>query len=148
MRCPFCESSDNKVIDSRPSNDGRSVRRRRECLGCAKRFTTYEYVETVPLHVTKSDGSVEAYDRNKLTSGIRLSAIKRPVSMDDIDRLVNNVEEHLYGKAEKEVYSKDIGELVMKGLKTLDEVAYIRYASVYRSFEDAGAFTEEVKKLS
>jgi len=148
MRCPYCGHTDDKVIDSRPSKDMGSVRRRRECLACGKRFTTYEYVENIPLHVVKRDGTVEPYDRHKLTRGLRLAAAKRPVSMDDIDQLVDSVESRIYSKAEKDVSSREIGELVMKALKALDEIAYIRYASVYRRFEDAGDFTEEVKRLS
>ena len=148
MRCPYCGHTDDKVIDSRPSKDLRSVRRRRECDKCSKRFTTYEYVEEIQLHITKRDGKVEPYDRAKLARGLRLSAAKRPVSMDDIDQLVDEVEKKLHAKAAKEVSSREIGEYVMKGLKALDEIAYIRYASVYRRFEDAGDFTEEVKRLS
>ena len=148
MRCPYCGHPDDKVIDSRPARDMRSVRRRRECIACGKRFTTYEYVEDIPLHVTKTDGTVEPFDRHKLTRGLRLAAAKRSVTMDDIDELVDRVEEKLHSKAAKEVTSREVGELVMKELKALDEVAYIRYASVYRRFEDAGAFTEEVQRLS
>ncbi|MCB2197979.1 transcriptional regulator NrdR [bacterium] len=148
MRCPYCGHTDDKVIDSRPSRDLRSVRRRRECIKCTKRFTTYEYVEEIQLHITKRDGKVEPYDRAKLARGLRVAAAKRPVKMDDIDQLVDDVERKLHAKAEKEVTSREIGEYVMKGLKALDEIAYIRYASVYRRFEDAGDFTEEVKRLS
>jgi len=147
MRCPFCNSDQDKVIDSRPSRDGRSVRRRRECLSCDKRFTTYEYVETVPLYISKNDKRVVEYDRNKLVKGIRIAAAKRPVTMDDIDQVVNNVESRIHARAEKEVTSREIGDYVMQELQKLDKVTYIRYASVYRRFQDVGAFTEEVKKL-
>ena len=148
MRCPYCGHTEDKVIDSRPSRDLRSVRRRRECVKCAKRFTTYEYVEDIPLHVTKRDGTVEPFDRHKLTLGLRLAAAKRPITMDDIDQLVDDVEEKMHSKAAKEVSSREIGEFIIKGLKALDEIAYIRYASVYRRFQDVGDFTEEVKRLS
>lgn len=148
MRCPFCGATEDKVIDSRPSRDDRSVRRRRECLSCGNRYTTYEYVEEIALQVKKRDGSVTEFDRNKLATGIRLAAAKRPVSMDDLDELVSTVVQELSSRAEKEVTSHEIGELVMANLRKLDEVAYIRYASVYRRFEDAGAFTQEVKRLT
>lgn len=148
MRCPFCGKTEDKVIDSRPSRDGRSVRRRRECIHCAKRFTTYEYVEEIPLHVIKRDGTLEEYDRNKLLRSIRTSLAKRPVKIEEMDNLADNIEATVNAKAKKEVHSHEIGELVMKGLKAIDQVAFIRYASVYRRFEDAGAFTEEVRRLS
>ena len=148
MKCPYCGSTGDKVIDSRPSRDEASVRRRRECTNCGNRYTTYEYVEEIPLQVVKRDGTRTEYDRNKLVGGIRLAAAKRPVSQDDIDELVNNVEKQLYSKATKEVASRDIGELVMERLRKIDEVAFIRYASVYRRFEDAGQFTSEVKRLT
>ncbi len=148
MKCPFCGTTGDKVIDSRPSRDERSVRRRRECLNCGNRYTTYEYVEDIALQVKKRDGRVVEYDRNKLATGIRLAAAKRPVSMDDLDQLVSSVERELFARAEKEVASREIGERVMNGLRKLDEVAYIRYASVYRRFEDAGEFTQEVKRLT
>jgi len=148
MRCPYCGSTEDRVIDSRPSRDERSVRRRRECVGCGKRFTTYEYVEEIALQVLKRDGTISEYDRNKLVMGVRIAAAKRPISMDDIDNLVSEVEQELYSKATKEVSSREIGELVMNRLRQLDEVAYIRYASVYRRFDDAGAFTKEVKRLT
>jgi transcriptional repressor NrdR len=148
MKCPWCGETSDKVIDSRPSKDESSVRRRRECTSCGKRYTTYEYVEEIPLHVVKRDGKVVEYDRNNLVRGIRLAAAKRSVNQDQIDQLVSDVEQELYSKATKEVDSQEIGELVMKYLRAIDEVAYIRYASVYRRFEDAGQFTREVKRLN
>lgn len=148
MKCPYCGHTDDKVIDSRPSRDESSVRRRRECTSCMKRFTTYEYVEEIPLQVVKRDGAVEEYDRNKLMSGLRLSTAKRSITQEDLDQLIHDIEQELYSEASKEVSSRRIGELVMAGLKSLDEVAYIRYASVYRRFEDAGEFTREVRKLN
>ncbi len=148
MRCPFCGTMEDRVIDSRPGRDGRAIRRRRECLSCGRRFTTYEYVEEVALHVVKRDGRSEPYDRNKLIRGVQVAAIKLPVTIDQIDNLVSRVERKLYAKASKEVSSRDIGRLVMAELKGLDPVAYIRYASVYRRFEDVGEFAREVRKLS
>jgi len=139
---------EDRVIDSRPGRDGRAIRRRRECLSCGRRFTTYEYVEEVALHVVKRDGRSEPYDRNKLIRGVKVAAIKLPVTIDQIDNLVSRVERKLYAKASKEVSSRDIGRLVMAELKGLDPVAYIRYASVYRRFEDVGEFAREVRKLS
>ncbi len=148
MRCPYCKELEDKVIDSRPSRDGGAVRRRRECLNCGKRFTTYEYVEEMELHVIKNDRCTELYDRNKLYRSVAIAIVKRPVSTEQLDKLVSEVESKLYEKASKEIESKMIGDLVMKQLIELDKVAYIRYASVYRRFEDTGAFTEEVKRLS
>jgi transcriptional repressor NrdR len=148
MRCPFCGSLDNKVIDSRPSRDERSIRRRRHCSECDRRFTTREAVERLGLQVKKRDGSLEEYDRNKLINGIRLACIKRPMTMAILDTITDLVEGKLHSKATKEVESDDIGQMVMEELKKVDEVAYIRYASVYRRFKDAGEFTEEVRKLS
>jgi len=147
LRCPFCGEQEDKVIDSRPSRAGSEVRRRRECLACGKRYTTYEYVEEISLQVVKYDGSVEPYDRNKLIAGIRAATTKRPVSTEIIDNLISDIEEKLYSKASKEIKTKVIGDLVMKKLRKIDTVAYIRFASVYRRFEDAGEFTEEVRKL-
>lgn len=148
MKCPYCGHTDDRVIDSRPSRDESSVRRRRECTNCQKRFTTYEYVEEIPLQVVKRDGTVEEYNRNKLMGGLRLSAVKRSITQDDLDELVRDVEKELYSEASKEVSSQRIGELVMVYLRKLDEVAFIRYASVYRRFEDAGEFMREVRKLT
>ncbi len=148
MRCPFCGSLDNKVIDSRPSKDERSIRRRRHCNQCDRRFTTREAVERLGMQVKKRDGSLEEYDRNKLLNGIRMACIKRSITMSKLDSVTDLVESKLHSQATKEIDSRDIGLMVMEELKPVDEVAYIRYASVYRRFEDAGEFTEEVRKLS
>ena len=148
MKCPFCDSEDDKVVDSRAAQDGRSVRRRRECLACGKRYTTYEYVEKVTLTVVKSDGRREDFDRQKLFKGIALACNKRPVSEEQINNLVSQVEEELQNSSRgTEVTSKKIGELVMDRLKSLDEVAYVRFASVYRKFKDKNEFLEELKGL-
>lgn len=147
MKCPFCGFEEDKVVDSRPSQDGRSVRRRRECLSCEKRFTTYEYVENVSLTVIKNDGRSEPFDRQKLLRGIELACNKRPISGKKISSLVDEIEEELQNLSKKEVSSKEIGELVMKKLKDLDEVAYVRFASVYRKFKDKTEFIEELKNL-
>jgi len=148
MRCPFCDSEEDKVVDSRAAQDGRSVRRRRECLACGKRYTTYEYVEKVTLTVVKSDGRREDFDRQKLFKGIALACNKRPVSEEQINNLVSQVEEELQNSSRgTEVTSKKIGELVMDRLKSLDEVAYVRFASVYRKFKDKNEFLEELKGL-
>ncbi len=148
MKCPFCDSEEDKVVDSRAAQDGRSVRRRRECLSCGKRYTTYEYVEKVTLSVVKSDGRREDFDRQKLFKGIALACNKRPVSEEQINNLVSQLEEELQNSSKgTEVTSKKIGELVMERLKSLDEVAYVRFASVYRKFKDKSEFLEELKGL-
>ena len=147
MRCPFCDNEDSKVIDSRPSDEGRAIRRRRECEKCGKRFTTYEKVEATILMVIKKDGSREAFDRDKLMSGIIKACEKRPVSMDDIEKVVNEIERGLNNLMQKEVQSTFIGELVMDQLKELDEVAYVRFASVYRQFTDVNTFIKEIEEL-
>jgi transcriptional repressor NrdR len=147
MKCPFCGNEEDKVIDSRPSQDGRSVRRRRECEKCSKRFTTYEYIENVSLTVAKNDGRREAFDRQKLQRGIELACNKRPVSLKKISSLVDEIEEELQGLTKKEVTSKEVGELVMKKLKELDEVAYVRFASVYHKFKDINEFLNELQGL-
>ena len=138
MRCPFCDNDDTKVIDSRPIEEGRAIRRRRECEKCGKRFTTYEKVEASIIMVVKKDGSREAFDRNKVLNGIVKACEKRPVSMDEIENVVNEIERGLNNMMEREVKSTFIGELVMEQLKSLDEVAYVRFASVYRQFTDVG----------
>ena len=145
MRCPFCGSRKDSVIDSRRSKNGSSVRRRRQCLKCRKRFTTYEYVERIPLMVVKKDGRREAFDREKLMNGILVACEKRPISVKRIEALVDDIERSLEKKHEKEVASKEIGELVMKGLHSIDEIAYVRFASVYRQFRDVGQFMKELK---
>jgi len=144
MRCPFCGSRKDSVIDSRRSKNGSSVRRRRQCLKCRKRFTTYEYVERVPLMVIKKDGRREAFDREKLLNGIMVACEKRPISVKRIGKLVDDIERKLQ-KHDLEVASKEIGELVMRGLHEIDEIAYVRFASVYRQFRDVGQFMKELK---
>ena len=147
MKCPFCSHEDDKVIDSRSSNEGKSVRRRRECIKCKKRFTTYEYVEEVPLMVIKKDGRRESFDRNKIISGILKACEKRPVSVEKVEALVDRVEKELQKSFDKEVKAGVIGELVMDHLHKLDEVAYVRFASVYRQFKDINHFMKELKDL-
>lgn len=147
MRCPFCDNEDSKVIDSRPSDEGRAIRRRRECEKCGKRFTTYEKVEASILMVIKKDGSREAFDRDKLMYGLIKACEKRPVSMDEIENVVNEIERGLNNLMQKEVQSTFIGELVMDKLKELDEVAYVRFASVYRQFTDVNTFIKEIEEL-
>ncbi len=147
MKCPFCGNEEDKVIDSRTSQEGRSVRRRRECEKCGKRFTTYEYVENVSLTVVKNDGRREDFDRQKLQRGIELACNKRPISLKKITSLVDEIEEELQGLSKKEITSKEIGELVMKKLKDLDEVAYVRFASVYHKFKDINEFLAELQGL-
>ena len=147
MKCPFCLHEDDKVIDSRSSNEGKSVRRRRECLKCKKRFTTYEYVEEVPLMVIKKDGRRESFDRNKIISGILKACEKRPVSVEKVDHLVDRVEKELQKSFDKEVKAQVVGELVMDYLHKVDEVAYVRFASVYRQFKDINQFMKELKDL-
>lgn len=147
MKCMYCGHTDSKVIDSRPSDDGAAIRRRRECANCGKRFTTYETVETTPILVIKSNGNRQAFDANKLKNGIIKSCEKRPVPMWKIDELVENIQKSIYNSLEQEVSSKKIGEMVMEGLKEIDEVAYVRFASVYRSFKDISTFMKELKKL-
>ncbi|MCR4746302.1 MAG: transcriptional regulator NrdR [Lachnospiraceae bacterium] len=147
MKCPFCGHDNTRVIDSRPAEDNNSIRRRRACDECGKRFTTYEKVETIPLMIIKKDNNREAYDRTKLEGGVLRACHKRPVSAEEITRLVDSVENEVFSLGEKEVSSTVLGELVMKKLKTLDAVAYVRFASVYREFKDVGSFLEELKKV-
>jgi transcriptional repressor NrdR len=147
MKCPYCGYEEDKVVDSRPSSDGRSVRRRRECLSCNKRFTTYEYVENVSMIVVKNDGRREPFDRQKLLRGIELACNKRPVSEKKIVSLVEEIEEELQSLSKREITSKEVGALVMKRLKDLDEVAYVRFASVYHKFKDINEFMSELKGL-
>jgi len=147
MKCPFCDHSDTKVIDSRPTEEGHAIRRRRECDHCSKRFTTYEKIEEMLLMVIKKDGSREAFDRNKILNGIIKACEKRPVPIADIEKVVDEIERGLNNMMEKEVESKFIGELIMEQLKKLDEVAYVRFASVYRQFTDVNTFIAEVEKL-
>ena len=147
MKCPFCGFTDSKVIDSRPAEDGTTIRRRRECLECQKRFTTYEIIERMPLVVIKRDGSRESFDKVKIINGVIRACEKRPVTMTQIEGLANDIELELRGRLESEVKSEVIGEMVMARLKDLDEVAYVRFASVYRSFKDINTFMEELTKL-
>lgn len=147
MKCPFCGFTDSKVIDSRPAEDGTTIRRRRECLECQKRFTTYEIIERMPLVVIKRDGSRESFDKVKIINGVIRACEKRPVTMTQIESLAADIELELRGRLESEVKSEVIGEMVMARLKDLDEVAYVRFASVYRSFKDINTFMEELTKL-
>ena len=147
MKCPFCGYTESKVIDTRPTDEGERIRRRRECLQCGKRFTSYEIVETTPVMVIKKDGSREAFSHDKLLRGVLKSCEKRPVSAADQDKLVDEVVREVFNTLEQEVTSNYIGELVMKGLKQLDEVSYVRFASVYRQFKDINTFMEELKLL-
>ena len=147
MRCGFCGYEDSKVIDSRAADDGKTIRRRRECFSCGKRFTTYETIEDTPVLVVKNNGARQAFDGQKIKSGIIKSCEKRPVSVTEIDEIVNAVAKQVYNSMEPEVSSKWIGELVMSELKKHDEVAYVRYASVYRSFKDIPSFMEELQRM-
>ncbi len=147
MKCPYCGDEDSKVIDSRPTEDGERIRRRRECLHCHKRFTTYEAVENTPLMVIKKDNSREAFDRQKLMTGMLRSCEKRPVSYKTLERAVSNIEQILSSSYEREVSSTRIGELTMQELKKIDQVAYVRFASVYRQFADVESFFTELQKL-
>lgn len=147
MKCPYCNEADTKVIDSRPAEDNSSIRRRRQCERCGKRFTTYEKLETMPLMVIKKDNSREAYDRSKIEAGIIQSCHKRPVSTQQINSVIDEIENRVFNIEEKEVPTSVIGELVMDKLKELDEVAYVRFASVYREFKDVNTFMEELAKL-
>ena len=147
MRCPICNGPDSKVIDSRASEDGKAIRRRRECLVCQKRFTTYERIEDSPLVVIKKDQRREAFDRQKILNGLLRACEKRPVSVGAIEQLVDEIEKELRNQMDQEVSSKQIGELVMAGLKNLDEVAYVRFASVYRQFKDVATFMQELQEL-
>ena len=147
MKCPFCGYADSKVIDSRPAEDGTTIRRRRECLDCQKRFTTYEIIERMPLVVIKRDGSRQSFDRVKIINGMVRACEKRPVSVAQIEAVADEVEQELRGRLESEVQSERIGEMVMVRLKDLDEIAYVRFASVYRSFKDIQTFMEELAKI-
>ena len=147
MKCPYCGELESKVIDSRPTDDGEKIRRRRECLGCSKRFTTYEIVETVPLMVIKKDRSRQAFDRQKLLGGMLRACEKRPVSYQMLETAVDNIEQTLLNSYEREVTSIHIGELAMAELKKIDEVAYVRFASVYRQFGDLNTFMDELKDM-
>jgi len=147
MRCPYCSYSESKVIDSRPAEEGTTIRRRRECLSCGKRFTTYEIMERLPLLVIKRDGSRQSFDRMKVIGGMVKACEKRPVRADEIERIADEVEQELQSSLEREVSSVQIGEMIMDRLKDLDQVAYVRFASVYRQFKDINTFLEELNKM-
>ena len=147
MKCPYCGYEESKVIDSRPTDEGERIRRRRECLKCGKRFTTYEVIENVPLIVVKKDRSREAFDRGKLMRGLLRACEKRPVTLEQVERMVDEIESQLQNSLEREVTSTRIGEYAMEKLKTVDEVAYVRFASVYRQFRDINTFMDELNKL-
>ena len=147
MKCPFCSFEDSKVVDSRPTDEGTSIRRRRECLHCGKRFTTYETVESLPMVVIKKDGSRQSFDRSKVLRGIQRSCEKRPVPVADMERMALEIEQELQNSLEREVSTDVIGEKVMEKLKKADEVAYVRFASVYRQFKDINTFMSELNKL-
>ena len=147
MKCPYCGTDDTKVIHSRPAEENNAIRRRRQCEKCNKRFTTYEKVETIPLIVIKKDDNREPYDRSKIERGIVRSCHKRPVSYDQIVSTVEEIEAEIFNKEEKEISSNEIGEIVMDKIKELDQVAYVRFASVYREFKDVNTFMDEIKKL-
>lgn len=147
MKCPFCGYLEDKVVDSRPNDEGVVIRRRRECLGCGERFTTYEKVETMQLIVIKKDGTRETFDRDKLMNGVVKSCEKRPVSIEKMEELVDDIEKNILNSMRKEVTSSEIGEMLMERLKDLDQVAYVRFASVYKEFKDIDTFMEELKKI-
>ena len=147
MKCPFCGHTEDRVVDSRVGRDGEFIRRRRECLKCRRRYTTYEHIENVTLHVAKQDGRREEFDRQKLRTAILKACAKRPVSLPRIDEVVADIEARLHERAEKEISSEELGRVVMDHLQRLDPVAYVRFASVYRQFKDIGQFVEEVKGL-
>ncbi|MDL2296080.1 transcriptional regulator NrdR [Lachnospiraceae bacterium OttesenSCG-928-E19] len=147
MKCPYCNDQDTRVIDSRPAEDGMSIRRRRSCDSCGKRFTTYEKVETIPLIIIKKDNLREPYNRKKIESGVMRACYKRPVSADEIQGTIDSIETEIFNREEKEIPSNIIGEIVMDKLRMLDEVAYVRFASVYREFRDVNTFMDELKKI-
>jgi len=147
MKCPVCGCPDSKVLDSRPINDGESIRRRRECMECQKRFTTYERIESIPLMVVKKDKTREVFDRSKILNGMLRACEKRPVSAEQVENAVNEIEAELTNTVQNEVSTSTIGELVMEKLRAIDEVAYVRFASVYRQFKDVNTFMEELKSL-
>lgn len=147
MRCPYCTHPESKVVDSRPADEGTSIRRRRECLECHKRFTTYETVESLPLVVIKKDASRQTFDKTKLLNGMLRACEKRPVSLTELDRIANEIEQSLQNEMDREIPTARIGELVMDRLRGVDEVAYVRFASVYRQFKDINTFMSELTKL-
>ena len=147
MKCPYCGYEESKVIDSRPTDEGQRIRRRRECLQCAKRFTTYEIIESLPIIVIKKDKSRETFNRDKIMTGLLRACEKRPVSIDTLDKIIDEIETIIQNSLDREVSSEKIGELVMEKLKGIDEVAYVRFASVYRQFKDINTFMSELNKL-
>lgn len=147
MKCPYCANPESKVVDSRPADEGSSIRRRRECLECHRRFTTYETMESVPLMVVKKDGGRQTFDKSKLLKSMIKACEKRTVSLGTLEKIANEIEQSLQNKMEREVSSAEIGELAMERLKTVDEVAYVRFASVYRQFKDINTFRNELNKL-
>lgn len=147
MKCPYCSFEDDRVIDSRPTDEGSAIRRRRECSKCLKRYTTYEKVENIPLMVIKKDKTRQNFDREKLLNGLLRACEKRPVSVHDLEKMVNEIETQAYNSLQREIASSMIGEMVMTRLKNLDEVAYVRFASVYRQFKDINTFMDELMKL-
>jgi len=147
MKCPFCSNAESKVLDSRPTDEGSAIRRRRECSQCGKRFTTYEKIEYIPILVVKKDGRREAFDRSKIMSGLMKACEKRPVSFKELESIADEVERQLSNSLDQEITSKAIGEMIMEKLKSVDEVAYVRFASVYRQFKDINTFMEELEKL-
>ena len=147
MRCLYCNCTESRVIDSRSADDDRTIRRRRECIGCGRRFTTYETIEVAPILVVKSDGTRQAFDKGKIVSGVIKACEKRPIPIEKVDELAENISKRVYNSMEQEISSKKIGEMVMEELKKLDEVAYVRYASVYRSFKDIASFMAELQSM-
>ena len=147
MKCPYCGFSESRVVDSRPAEEGATIRRRRECLSCQKRFTTYEIMERLPLIVVKKDGSRQAFDKLKLINGMLRACAGRPVPLADLQSVADEIEQELQNSLEREIKTSDIGELVMRRLKTLDEVSYVRFASVYRQFKDINTFMDELNRL-
>ena len=147
MKCPFCGDQDSKVVDSRHSEDGQSIRRRRECINCLRRFTTYEIVESLPIIVVKRNGSRQSFDRNKILNSMIRAFDKRKVNVEDLDRITTEIEQTIQNSLEREITTDKLGEMVMERLKPLDEVAYIRLASVYRRFQDANSFIREINKF-
>ena len=147
MKCPFCAYPESKVVDSRPSDEGSSIRRRRECLSCSRRFTTYETVEFAPIMVVKKDGRRQSFDRRKILNGMLRACEKRPVSLDTLEGIVSRIEQDLQSSMEHEIQSEALGEIVMRHLRKLDQVAYVRFASVYRQFQDIGSFMQELNTL-
>ncbi|MBS6524452.1 MAG: transcriptional regulator NrdR [Peptoniphilaceae bacterium] len=147
MRCPYCQHQESKVVDSRPTEEGASIRRRRQCMACGRRFTTYEQVEVVPMTVKKKSGGIEVFDRNKILKGLIKSCEKRPVSLESMEKAVDDIEMTLEAKMVKQISSEEIGEMILDRLKDLDEVAYVRFASVYRRFQDIDSFMAELEEL-